>query len=41
VFWLFNYTALFHADVLFTAALIGNIIGTVYRKRKQNKEVAQ
>lgn len=39
VFWLFNYTALFHADVLFTASLIGNIIGTVYRKRKQNKEV--
>lgn len=40
VFWLFNYTALFHADVLFTATLIGNIIGTVYRKRKQNKEVS-
>ena len=40
VFWLFNYTALFHADVLFTAALIGNIIGTVYRKRKRNKEVS-
>lgn len=40
VFWLFNYTALFHADVLFTAALIGNIIGTVHRKRKQNKEVS-
>lgn len=40
VFWLFNYTALFHADVLFTAALIGNIIGTIHRKRKQNKEVS-
>lgn len=40
VFWLFNYTALFHADVLFTAALIGNIIGTVHRKHKQNKEVS-
>lgn len=39
VFWLFNYTALFHADVLFTAALIGNIIGTAYRKHKQSKEV--
>ena len=39
VFWLFNYTALFHADVLFTFALVGNIIGAVYRKRKQNKEV--
>lgn len=38
VFWLFNYTALFHADVLFTATLIGNVIGTVHRKRKQNKE---
>lgn len=38
VFWLFNYTALFHADLLFTFALIGNIIGTVHRKRKQNKE---
>lgn len=40
VFWLFNYTALFHADVLFTAALIGNIIGTAYRKQKQRKEAA-
>lgn len=40
VFWLFNYTALFHADILFTAALIGNIIGTVHRKRKQDKEVS-
>ena len=40
VFWLFNCTALFHADVLFTAALIGNVIGTVHRKRKQNKEVS-
>ena len=40
VFWLFNYTALFHADVLFTAALVGNIIGAVHRKRKQNKEVS-
>ena len=39
VFWLFNYTALFHADVLFTAALIGNLIGTAYRKHKQSKEV--
>ena len=39
VFWLFNYTALFHADLLFTFALIGNIIGAVHRKRKQNKEV--
>ena len=38
VFWLFNYTALFHADVLFTATLIGNIIGTVRRKHNQNKE---
>ncbi len=38
VFWLFNYTALFHADLLFTFALIGNIIGTVHRKRKQRKE---
>lgn len=38
VFWLFNYTALFHSTVLFTAALIGNIIGTVHRKRKQKKE---
>lgn len=40
VFWLFNYTALFHADILFTFALIGNIIGTMYRKHKQNKEVS-
>lgn len=40
VFWLFNYTALFHADLLFTFALAGNIIGAVYRKRKQNKEVS-
>lgn len=40
VFWLFNYTALFHADVLFTAALIGNIIGTVYRKHKRNREAS-
>ncbi len=40
VFWLFNYTALFHADILFTFALIGNIIGAVYRKRKQNKGVS-
>lgn len=40
VFWLFNYTALFHADVLFTFALAGNIIGAVYRRRKQNKEVS-
>lgn len=40
VFWLFNYTALFHADILFTFALVGNIIGTVYRKRRQNKEVS-
>lgn len=40
VFWLFNYTALFHADLLFTFALIGNIIGTCYRKYKQNKEVS-
>lgn len=38
VFWLFNYTALFHSIVLFTATLIGNIIGTVHRKRKQSKE---
>lgn len=38
VFWLFNYTALFHADLLFTFALMGNIIGTVHRKRKQKKE---
>jgi len=38
VFWLFNYTALFHSTVLFAATLIGNIIGTVYRKRKQGKE---
>ncbi len=38
VFWLFNYTALFHADLLFTFALIGNIIGTAHRKRKQKKE---
>lgn len=40
VFWLFNYTALFHADILFTFALAGNIIGTVYRKHKRNKEVS-
>lgn len=40
VFWLFNCTALFHADVLFTAALVGNIIGTIHRKHKQNKEVS-
>lgn len=40
VFWLFNYTALFHSTVLFTATLIGNIIGTVHRKRKQHKEVS-
>lgn len=39
VFWLFNYTALFHADLLFTFALIGNIAGAIYRKRK-NKEVS-
>ena len=38
VFWLFNYTALFHADVLFTAALIGNLIGIALRKREQAKE---
>ncbi|MBO5340806.1 MAG: DUF3021 domain-containing protein [Oscillospiraceae bacterium] len=40
VFWLFNYTALFHADLLFTFALIGNIIGAVHRKCKQDKEVS-
>jgi len=40
VFWLFNYTALFHSTVLFTATLIGNIIGTVHRKHKQHKEVS-
>lgn len=40
VFWLFNYTALFHADILFTFALAGNLIGTVHRNRKQNKEVS-
>jgi len=39
VFWLFNYTALFHADILFTAALVGNIIGAGYRKHKQGKGV--
>lgn len=38
VFLLFNYTALFHADILFTATLVGNIVGTVRRKHKQNKE---
>jgi len=38
VFWLFNYTALFHADVLFTFTLIGNAIGAAHRRRKQNKE---
>lgn len=41
VFWLFNYTALFHADILFTFALIGNIIGTVHRKRKEKKEASK
>jgi len=40
VFWLFNYTALFHSTILFTATLIGNIIGTVHHKRKQKKEVS-
>ena len=38
VFWLYNYTALFHADLLFTFALMGNIIGTLHRKRKLKKE---
>lgn len=41
VFWLFNYTALFHADILFTATLIGNIVGTVRRKHKRHKEDSQ
>ncbi|MBR2934680.1 MAG: DUF3021 family protein [Oscillospiraceae bacterium] len=42
VFWLFNhYFYLIFADILFTFALIGNVIGTVHRKRKQKKEVAK
>ena len=39
VFWLFNHTALFHVNLLFSSTLAGNIIGTVHRKRKQSKEV--
>lgn len=37
--WLFGHVFyLILADILFTFALIGNIIGTVHRKRKQKKE---
>lgn len=38
VFLLFNHTALFHAHVLLIFSLIGNVIGTVHRKRKLKKE---
>lgn len=39
VFWLFDhYFYLIFADILFTFALIGNIIGTAHRKRKLRKE---
>lgn len=42
VFWLFGHSFyLILADILFTFALSGNIIGTVHRKRKQKKEEAQ
>lgn len=41
VFLLFgHYFYLILADILFTFALIGNIIGTVRRKRKQKKEAS-
>ena len=41
VFLLFgHYFYLLLADILFTFALVGNIIGTVHRKRKQRKEVS-
>ena len=39
VFWLFDHWFyLIHADILFTFALIGNIIGTIHRSRKQKEE---
>ena len=40
VFWLFNYTALFHINILFLSTLAGNILGTLYRRCKQRKEVS-
>jgi hypothetical protein len=42
VFLLFgHYFYLILADILFTFALIGNVIGTVHRKRKAKKEDAK
>lgn len=40
--WLFGHVFyLLLADILFTFALIGNIIGTVYRKRKERKDLGK
>ena len=40
--WLFGHIFyLILADILFTFALIGNIIGTVHRKRKEKKEASK